>query len=468
MRANILHKRSLGIGTVAILLIILNATMALAVDPGTIPADMASAPVPDYSTLSINPVITETGKISLSVDGLGTIASTGVIQAEKPAGATVRKAYMAAASMGTSYRVLANGDVKIDGADVIWDTAKTTPCSPVAGLRCSNHWADVTSIVKSKIDAAPAGRVDFAITEVGTSGIDGEILAVIFDDPSQTNDNTVVLLFGAQSVTGDNFAIALANPINKADPNLKLDMSLGISFGYQPSSQDSQVDVNGIRMTSSAGGQDDGAGANGALLTVGGLDDSDANPPNPLARGDQFSCPRCDDELYNLLPFVNNGDTSINVNTKNPSGDDNVFFAALNLRSTTAVVGEGILLAPLASVNFVGEHHTVTATVQDANGNPIVGRDVTFTIISGPHAGQTGTAATDASGKATFTYTGTSVGTDVIEASFVNSQKQTITSNRVTKEWKPQQNNIPEFPSIVLPVAGALGIMLLFYRGRER
>src|SRR5262249_17268562 len=152
--------------------------------------------------------------------------------------------------------------------------------------------------------------------------IDGEVLAVIFDDPAQTTDNTVALLFGAQSTSGDTFSVLLGDPIDKTDPNLSLDMSLGISFGFQPSSpsQYSQVDVNGQRLTSSAGAQDDGESQNGALLTVGGLDDSDANPADPFIHSTD---PRYDDELYNLLPFVNNGDTTISVNTLNPSNDDN-------------------------------------------------------------------------------------------------------------------------------------------------
>ena len=53
---------------------------------------------------SIVPVVTETGFISLSIDGAGTNASSAIIQVDKPAGATVRKAFMAAASRGFSGR----------------------------------------------------------------------------------------------------------------------------------------------------------------------------------------------------------------------------------------------------------------------------------------------------------------------------------------------------------------------------
>lgn len=386
---------------------------------------------------AVSPVITEVGKISLSVDGVGSSSGTGTVQVEKPAGATVRRAIVCAASTGFSNVQLVNGDVNIDGVDVAWDTVVAS------SIRSSNAISDVTTLVKSKIDSASAGRIDFTITEARSSLVEGEILAVIFDDPNQATNNTVVLLFGAQLVAGDTFAIGLADPINTSDPNVKLELSIGISFGSQCSSQFSQVDVNGQRLTTFAGGQDDGASAGGALITVGGLDDSTANPPDPLSSACTNGA-RTDDELYNLLPFVVNGDTSITVFTKNPSTDDNIFFASLFLGSTTAVVGEGIILAPVSATNPLETSHTVTATVQDSQGNAIVGRTVTFNITSGPHVGKTGTDQTDSQGKARFTYTGTSPGTDVIEASFVNNQSQTVTSNQVTKEWSGLDQEAPK------------------------
>jgi hypothetical protein len=377
---------------------------------------------------SVVPVVRETGNISLSVDGVGTNSASGIVQVEKPAGATVRKAFMAAASTGFSFRALANGDVRIDGVPFNWSIS--TPSS----IGSSNSWAEVTSLVKPKIDAAPAGRVNFTITEVSSGGIDGEILAVIFDDPNQTTSNTVALLFGAQAVGGDTFAVGLADPINLGDPNLQLTMSLGISFGFQPGGQLSTVDVNGMRLSSSAGGQDDfqGFANNGALLTVGGLDDSTSNPPPFASPSIGF---RTDDELYDLKPFVHNGDTNINIFTRNPSNDDNIFFSALFLKATTAVVGEGIVLSPTFASNPVGSQHTVTATVQNNNGAPIVNRQVTFEIVAGPHTGLMHTATTNSIGRADFTYTGTAAGTDEIEAKMINSQGQTSISNMVVAEW---------------------------------
>jgi hypothetical protein len=388
------------------------------------------------SAASIEPIVKETGRISWSIDGLGTLSSSGTIQVEKPSGATVRKAYLAAASMGLSKRKLVNGDVKIDGVDVTWDNEYRCQLS-AASLDCWNHWSDVTSMVKSKIDAATSGRIDFTITEVNSLTLDGEILVVIFDDPNQVTSNTIALLFGAQDVDGDNFAIGLSEPLNTDDPQLILDMSLGISYGSQPSTtgkrQFSEVNVNGTRLTTSAGGQDDGAeNKNGSLITVGGLDDSNANPPDPFQSG---SDSRIDDELYNLKPFVSNSDRKISVTTRNPSNDDNIFFAGFFFGGATAVVGEGVVLTPAFDTNPLNTSHTVTAFVQDTLGNPITNRDVTFTIVSGPNVGTTQVVQTDANGQASFTYTGNTVGTDVIQASFVNNDGETITSNTVQKTW---------------------------------
>jgi PKD domain/Bacterial Ig-like domain (group 1) len=398
--------------------------------------DPSNAGLQEVVLGSVTPVYRETGLLSLSVDGLGTNnALGGTIQVEKPAGATVRRAFLAAASTGFSQRLLLNGDVKINGANVNWSL--TTPSS----VTSFNHWADVTSIVKPVVDAAPVGRVNFTLTEVNPPTIDGEILAVVFDDPGQATVNTVALLFGAQSVLGDTFAVGMAEPIDLGNPDFRLDMSLGISFGFQGTSQFSTVRVNGAPLTSAAGGQDDGAAANGALLTVGGLDDSTANPPDPLAGPNND--PRFDDELYNLLPFVHNGDTSVSVFSRNPSMDDNIFFAAFDIKAAVAIVGEGIVLSPLFASNPVGASHTVTARVQDDLGRPVVGRNVTFRVVSGPHAGRTGISPTDQSGEALFTYTGTAVGTDVLEATFVDSQGRLQVSNRVVAEWT-SANRPPE------------------------
>ena len=139
----------------------------------------------NVSASSLTPVVTEYGKISISVDGLGT-SGTDIIQVEKPEGATVRSAYMTAASNWGGSQI-PNGLITINGVDVNWDIEVNS--------NGWNNWADVTSIVESTINSAPAGRINFSITETSPSAVEGEALIVIFNDPSQARDNTVLTTF---------------------------------------------------------------------------------------------------------------------------------------------------------------------------------------------------------------------------------------------------------------------------------
>ena len=414
------------------------------VTPGTVDSQATTMfTISSSSSTSLQPVVTATGKYSLSVDGLGYYSYLpGTIQVEKPAGATVKSAYFAAADVWRSGQI-PDGAITIDGQGVNWDLI-------VSGM-ANNHWADVTGLVKPKIDAASPGRIDFTVVE--NYDADGVILIVIFEDPN-ASVSTIVLMFGSQSTTGDTFQVLLAEPIDKSNPDLDLIMGLGISFSYQNyAAQYSIIDVNGKRLTSAAGGEDDGYSGNGGLITVGGLDDSTANPADPYQTA--YSSPFLDDELYNILPFVNNSDNSITVFTQNPSNDDNIFFAYFHLKSVVAVVGEGIVLSPVSATNDVGTSHTVTATVQDNTGNPIVGTLVTFEVISGPNAGVVGSSTiTDSNGQASMTYYGHTEGTDTIVASFVNSQQVKVYSNEATKKWVTDTTT-PPTPTIVLSPASA-------------
>jgi hypothetical protein len=372
-----------------------------------------------------------------------------VVEVDKPAGATVRSAFLSCAAAAFN-SALTDSSVTLAGVPIAWDQNISN------GIFPSNTFADVTSTVKPTVDAAAAGRVPFTIIEVSPFAVDGCVLGVVLDNPTETKDSTVVVSFGGQATTGDTFAITLSEPLDLSDPESGATMGLGISFSAQDqfgvggshlcgtdTGQDSQIDVNGERLTSCAGNEDDGVGpiSNGMLFTIGGLDDAADNPTDPLQRSADGQLPRVtDDELYDLRPFVAEGDTLITVDTLNPSNDDNIFLAYF-VTSVPAIVGEGIVLAPASAANFVGESHTVTATVADDNGQPIVGRQVTFQVISGPHAGLNGTDDTDADGKATFTYTGTAPGSDSIQASFVNSSAEVEFSNTATKDWLAAPND---------------------------
>jgi len=116
-----------------------------------------------------------------------------------------------------------------------------------------------------------------------------------------------------------------------------------------------------------------------------------------------------------------------------------------NLPCQHSAVGTTITLSPASASNVIGSTHTVTATVKDLLGNPKPGIVVTFTVLSGPNAGTTGTATTNASGQASFTYTGAGgVGLDVIRACFINDLGAQVCSKRVTKEWTTPPNRPPD------------------------
>ena len=114
-----------------------------------------------------------------------------------------------------------------------------------------------------------------------------------------------------------------------------------------------------------------------------------------------------------------------------------------------------ITLTPPTDTNPVGEEHTVTATITDGSENPQEGIVVTFTVISGPNQGDTGEGTTNASGQATFTYTGDGgPGTDQIRACFGDAENK-VCSQTVTKVW-----NQADTPEIVLTPSSDLNLVV--------
>ena len=93
-----------------------------------------------------------------------------------------------------------------------------------------------------------------------------------------------------------------------------------------------------------------------------------------------------------------------------------------------------IQLTPLTDVNPVGGTHTLSVSISE-HGGPGKFKQVTFTVTSGPHKGDIGTAATDANGVAVFTFAGSKAGVDTIVATAVDIDGNVITSNPVTKVW---------------------------------
>ena len=309
---------------------------------------------------SLAQVANEVGKISVSVDAKGADNFPATIQVNKPVGATVRKIFVAAASTGFRGYVIPDGTISIAGVPINWNIS--TPSS----ISSYNHWADATAALSGAMNALPPGLNTVNYFEGGNPFlIDGTILMVVWNDPAQIVDQTLVVMFGAQNIAGDNFYVTLSQPIANV-ATLRMDMGLGISYSYEPSGQFSRVEVNGTVLSSCAGGQDDGYANNGGLITVGGIGDLNNNPPPGCT--DAIG-PRADDELYSLVPFVNNGDTQVHVFSINPSNDDNIYLAyfLMNVAGNVTPTPDGVpptCKLTKTGTNGAGEKY-IEVTLQD-------------------------------------------------------------------------------------------------------
>ncbi|MEO0975199.1 MAG: hypothetical protein AAFX85_19085 [Pseudomonadota bacterium] len=96
-------------------------------------------------------VAQEQGRITLSVDGVGTRRMRPApIEVEKPSDeATVRAAYYACAAVSND--PVTAGNVSLVGNPIVWDIE-------VQRDGFTNVLADITALVAADIDARPAGR----------------------------------------------------------------------------------------------------------------------------------------------------------------------------------------------------------------------------------------------------------------------------------------------------------------------
>jgi hypothetical protein len=296
----------------------------------------------------LSPVGIWTGNVGLSVDAVGSNSSpVGNIQASIPTGSTILAAYLYSA--GTPYPWYANspqtaGDYNGAGITLAGSAVNNfdTVVGAVSGRTDIGQWytgrADVTSLIGSLATAGP--NYSWSVSETSLNNrIDGEVLAIVYEHPSLP-ESSVALLDGGQNTDGETTTVNFGEPLgDPTDAGFFANMSLAISFSTA-GSQVSNVDINGTRLTSSAGGYDDGALYDGGLITAGGIGDSLANPSNPN------SSSAADDELYDLSPFLALGDTYFIITTDNPSDDDNIFFMALHLSGEISSINETGIPSP--------------------------------------------------------------------------------------------------------------------------
>lgn len=112
-------------------------------------------------------------------------------------------------------------------------------------------------------------------------------------------------------------------------------------------------------------------------------------------------------------------------------GTDDV---VVTVNPAPALVGATLTLAAGNVGPYVtGTPQPLTATLKNSAGSPLAGYGVEFDV-SGPNM-TAGSAVTNASGVATFSYSGTNPGTDTVRALVRNTSTTTVNSGPVTMTW---------------------------------
>ena len=123
------------------------------------------------------------------------------------------------------------------------------------------------------------------------------------------------------------------------------------------------------------------------------------------------------------------------------AGDD-VLDSWVLIRAQSFVSIPELYLEPGTAADKAGIEHTLTATAT-LDGAQQQNVTVDFMIINGPNTGETGSAITDANGKATWSYTGNGgEGTDTIQATAIIGDINK-TSNEAYKVWEAPPNQAP-------------------------
>jgi hypothetical protein len=312
-------------------MVIALAALTLSVTPASATLQLLKPSPTDLATFF--------GNGGYSADGLGQDGTGGTVQAEVPAGSTVVQAHL----YGTYYFSAGGPPVEdrtldFDGTSVVLDTLPNSE----PGFCCDLYTAraDVTTQVATKVGSG-GGVTDFAVN-TDPALLDGVALVVIFSNPALP-EVTIAVLDGGSKQAGDQVTFNFSAPIDPTAAGFSAIMSLGSGFSAQEgaasphdcgSVQFSLVDVNGSPLTACAGNWDDGYLSNGGLITVGGVGDSTGNPADPTTQTGT------DDELYNLVPFMDTGDTQLVIDTENPSGDDNLFLAVIEVTAEAGVTTE--------------------------------------------------------------------------------------------------------------------------------
>jgi len=247
-----------------------------------------------------------TGAYTLSVDGG---ADNSTVEITRPAGATVAAVYVVSADTPGTDQTPAS-DITVDGIPVTLDQTETSRQAVQGGYYNINRWGEVSDQLADYLNALPEGENTLSMSEVIPSRSNGHMIVVVWNDPNSVN-NLVALNFSSLPTSeGSNVSIPVS-ALNTNAPNFDLQVGLGISHSVGNTNDRTTVNINGQTITTTASGADDGYTSVGGLITVGGTNDMPAPNDRPNDR-----------EVYDLTPFVNDGDTSIDITTSSTHAYD--------------------------------------------------------------------------------------------------------------------------------------------------
>jgi Ca2+-binding RTX toxin-like protein len=308
----------------------------------------------------------------------------------------------------------------------------------VNGADDSNEFYGDTSIIDGRLDCDNWGGVpNNGVAGDGVIGTDDDCELIGYD--GSATGVTIV-------VSGGSFEVAdgrLPTVFNAADPD---NPDIGAS-DFAWSAIGGRVDSNG---NEAIDGFDCHFGLIGEAVDTGLGDPTDGADilGNPGANECGFVTPPAG---------ANNGFVDLNSDTVITALADSCagcFFGLDVVAGLVQAPGPGVItLEPAGPVtNTVGDDHTVTATVEDEFGNPVVGEDVHFAVTgAGTPVPASGDAVTDASGEADFTFTNETPGDNTITACVDADADMTCDvgelSDTAAKTWEPG----PPFAIIVEP-----------------
>jgi hypothetical protein len=293
---------------------------------------------PAQASLTLFQSFTAAGE-SASTDGCGSSGATCTLDSLIPAGSTIQAAYLYSSTYANTTNP--NGVTLSQGANMV--TPTFTPLGVNNGFL--QAWrANVTGFVQA--NASLGSLTTWTVNEgTQTAAIDGEGLVIAYTNPAISNTQTVAILDGFSSSSGDTSHINFS----ALPAGFTATMQIGDGFSFDGSDpnnptdtgQVSTITVNGTDLTTVAGHCDDSQTSpceDGSLITVGAINAGPDNDPFTPFPCTGLTCISMDHENYNLANILNVGDTSATLTTVNPSGDDNIFLEVFEFSVPAQVV----------------------------------------------------------------------------------------------------------------------------------